>query len=478
MSVKVLAIGDLCLKKEYDHVLAEKELLNTMKSHDIVSCDLGIPLCSSAQESPVKVGPYENQLDNSVVRCKEIGINLARLAGNHIMDYGMQGAQKLIDKLDALDIDSMGVAFDYWEAYKPVIRCIDNLKLAFFSAGQMEFGCAYEEGISGFAWINSHELDRQIKEIRNEVDYIFIFPHAGVETIPVPMPEWRNRYYSLIDLGADFILATHSHIIQGIEEYEKGIIAYSLGNFAYDYENPDDLDDWNRSIGVSFELSSGSYSYKVIPFQYDSGTVKIVDDNIFKKKFQFANELLINGELYKSELDRASEELWYKYYYGYYTHDAIKSGGIVNSAFLFHNIGIESHDYVCRRALQKRMYAETPPENDVLKNSYLLWGAGKQGHAAMKFCEEMKVNIIGVADSNERLEGKLVEGFKIFNVEEAIRILRERPDVVVMACVGTRGICEIKCTLFEKVGSRKCISYEDFRIRVFSQELLEELQNL
>ncbi len=478
MSVKVLAIGDLCLKKEYDHVLAEKELLNTMISHDIVTCDLGIPLCSSIQESPVKVGPYESQLDSSVVRCKEIGINLARLAGNHIMDYGIQGAQELIDALGALNIDSMGVSSDYREAYKPVIRCIDNLKLAFFSAGQMEFGCAYEEGISGFAWINSHELDRQIKEIRNEVDYIFIFPHAGVESTPVPMPEWRNRYYSLIDLGADFILATHPHIIQGIEEYEKGIIAYSLGNFAYDDENPDDWEDWNRSIGISFELSADGYSYKVIPFQYDSGTVRIADDNIFNKKFQFANELLINEELYKSELDKISEELWYKYYSGYYAINAVKSGGIINSAFLFHNIGIESHDYICRRALRNRMYSEKQYDNNALKCNYLLWGAGKLGHAAMKFCEEMKVNIIGVADSNEKLSGKLVEGYKIFNVEEAIQILRERSDVVVMACVGTRGICEIKCTLFEKIGSRECISYEDFRIRVFGQELFEELQNL
>ena len=286
MSFKVLVIGDICIKKEYDHNLVEDEVLKMIKEHDIVSCDFGITICSSAKEGVIKVGPYESQIDGSVMRCKELGVNLVRLAGNHIMDYGLEGAQELTDKLDALDIGWIGVSSDYQEAYQPAIVCVDNIKLAFFSVGQMEFGCSYEKGVSGFAWINSHELEKEIQKIRDEVDYIFVFPHAGVESTPVPMPEWRNRYYSLIDLGADFILATHPHIIQGVERYGRGVIAYSLGNFAYDYENPDDIDDWNRSIGISFEISSDGYSYEIIPFQYDNGTVKIVNDNVFREKLK------------------------------------------------------------------------------------------------------------------------------------------------------------------------------------------------
>lgn len=476
MSCKVLVIGDVCLKNECDHNLVDDKLLDTMKEYDIISCDFGIPLRSSSKEGIVKVGPYESQLDSSVIRCKEIGVNLVRLAGNHIMDYGLEGAQNLIGKLNDLAINCIGVSSEYQKAYQPAIYNIDNITLAFFSVGQMEFGCSYEEGVSGFAWLNSHELDRQIQDIRDKVDYIFIFPHAGVESIPVPMPEWKNRYYSLIDLGADFIMASHPHIIQGVEKYGKGIIAYSLGNFAYDCKNPDNMDDWNRSIGISFSLSLHDYDYEVIPFQYDSGTVKVLDDNVFRTKFKFANKLLLNEELYQRELDKACDEFWYKYYSGYYTQYAVRSGGMINSAFLFHNIGIESHDYICRRALRRRMYAETELEHTALEESYLLWGAGKIGHAALEYCKKSGLRVVGIADSNENLSGKFVEEYKILDAETAVHILRKRPDVVVMACVGPEAMCEIKCVLFDKVESRRCVSYEDFRIRIFQHELLKELQ--
>lgn len=476
MDSKVLIIGDLCLKKEYGHDLADEELSKIMNEYEIISCDFGIPTRSSVSEGVIKVGPYESQSESSVIRCRKLGVNLVRLAGNHIMDYGIGGAQRLIDKLETLDIKWIGFSQDYRDAYNPVICSVNSIKLAFFSVGQMEFGCSHEKGVAGFAWVNSHELDRRIQEIRDQVDYIFVFPHAGVESVPVPMPEWRNRYYSLIDIGADFIIATHPHIIQGVEKYGRGIIAYSLGNFAYDYEKPDDIDDWNRSIGISFDLSLDGYSYEILPFQYENGTVKVVNDNVFRKKFEYANKLLADEDLYHKELDKACEELWYKYYYGYYTQNAVKGGGIINSAFLFHNIGIESHDYICRRALMKRMYAETDKSNNVMENVYLLWGAGKIGHAALRYCKKKHVRIAGVVDSNEDLSGKTVEEEQIINVENAMCILKEQPDIVVMACVGIKAMCEIKCMLFDKVGSRQCISYEDFRIRILKKELLEELR--
>jgi len=36
-----------------------------------------------------------------------------------------------------------------------------------------------------------------------------------------------------IDYGAKVVLGHHPHVIQGIEAYKEGIIAYSLGNFVF-----------------------------------------------------------------------------------------------------------------------------------------------------------------------------------------------------------------------------------------------------
>jgi hypothetical protein len=40
--------------------------------------------------------------------------------------------------------------------------------------------------------------------------------------------------HELIDAGAHLILGHHPHILQGIEEYGRGLIAYSLGDFVFD----------------------------------------------------------------------------------------------------------------------------------------------------------------------------------------------------------------------------------------------------
>jgi len=37
----------------------------------------------------------------------------------------------------------------------------------------------------------------------------------------------------LIDSGADIIIGHHPHVLQGVELYNNGVIAYSLGNFIF-----------------------------------------------------------------------------------------------------------------------------------------------------------------------------------------------------------------------------------------------------
>jgi len=38
----------------------------------------------------------------------------------------------------------------------------------------------------------------------------------------------------LVDAGADLVLGHHPHVLQDVERYHGGLIAYSLGNFVFD----------------------------------------------------------------------------------------------------------------------------------------------------------------------------------------------------------------------------------------------------
>jgi poly-gamma-glutamate synthesis protein (capsule biosynthesis protein) len=45
--------------------------------------------------------------------------------------------------------------------------------------------------------------------------------------------------HAAIDAGAMLVIGHHSHTLQGTEEYEGGLIVYSLGNFVFDLDAGD-----------------------------------------------------------------------------------------------------------------------------------------------------------------------------------------------------------------------------------------------
>ncbi len=66
------------------------------------------------------------------------------------------------------------------------------------------------------------------------VDWLVVSLHFGYEYQHFPSPRDVKLCRELIDCGADIILGHHPHYPQGVETYNNGIIAYSLGNFIWD----------------------------------------------------------------------------------------------------------------------------------------------------------------------------------------------------------------------------------------------------
>lgn len=480
MGCKILAVGDVCLKDDVESELVDETVGNIMKEHNVVTCDIGIALRYDDMKPIQKVGPYEEQSVCCISRCKAAGISMGRLAGNHIMDYGIRGIEYLMKYLNKYGIDYVGAAQVFRQAYKPLIKELDGMKIAFFSAGQMEFGCACEEGESGFAWVNSYELEKNILQIRKHADYVFVFVHAGIEDTMVPMYEWRERYRTLIHLGCDFVIATHPHIIQGIEEYENGLIAYSLGNFAYDRVPACRDDEWNTSIMLSLELEKGTqYKYQIYPVKYTEGVVCLnKTDEDFKKRFSYANKILLDEAFYQRELNRICITLFDKYYYAYYTRNAVRDG-IIDPAFLFHNIGIESHNYLCRRALQIKMKTEEVKEERFIsnpyENKYLLWGVGNIGRKMSQYCQKRHLNIIGITDSNQTMWGNEVAKIKVLPLPYVKELLKKDKEIIGVICTD-RYYSEVRYVLAEEYGCKCCIPWDQCiaKLSIWDVENMEE----
>ena len=108
------------------------------------------------------------------------------------MDYGEEGCQATLNAFSDCICVGAGKAQDSFEV-KVVEK--DGKKLGFLSFVQHEFGVVEskaDERTFGAAWINSYDIEDIIIEAKSSVDFLLVFPHAGIEHIDAPLPEWRR----------------------------------------------------------------------------------------------------------------------------------------------------------------------------------------------------------------------------------------------------------------------------------------------
>lgn len=233
-----------------------------------------------------KIGPNVFNSDESINVLKAYDFNVFTLANNHIVDYGAQACIQTLQKLKENSIKTVGAAATFEDCYRPLILENKNQKTAVINCCHAEFGVFKDKDIpvkAGYAWINNREIDLQIKKYKAEGYFVIVIPHAGVEFQEIPLPEWRKRYHQFIDAGADIVIGTHPHIIQGKETYCNKKIYYSIGNFSF--YNADRLNDKEWNSGLVISLDTDTYSIEERFISLKDGTVDFCSDTSAENNF-------------------------------------------------------------------------------------------------------------------------------------------------------------------------------------------------
>ncbi len=82
---------------------------------------------------------------------------------------------------------------------------------------------------------------------------VIAMPHMGAEYQPSSDEIRTNFYHSLIDGGADMVLADHPHWVQNAESYEGHLIVYSMGNFIFDQQT---VGERTRSAAINVAMKT------------------------------------------------------------------------------------------------------------------------------------------------------------------------------------------------------------------------------
>ena len=92
--------------------------------------------------------------------------------------------------------------------------------------------------------VDMKDLAAEVAALREQGAEVVIFAaHWGGEGLYYPHAHQVQQAYDAIDAGVDIVYGHHPHVLQRIEEYNDGVIFYSLANFAFGGNlQPPDLD--------------------------------------------------------------------------------------------------------------------------------------------------------------------------------------------------------------------------------------------
>jgi poly-gamma-glutamate synthesis protein (capsule biosynthesis protein) len=170
------------------------------------------------------------------------------LANNHVGDYGTQSLIETVKRVRGAKIVPFGAGANTSRARRPAIIERDGVRfgfLAFNAIGESPPARRSEPGVVQLRMqprlgkLSAGDLDAMrdaIQRLRPRVDVLTVLPHWGQQYTSEPVADQRAVARALVNAGADLVIGSHPHWVQGAEIYHGKLIAYSLGNYVFDMD--------------------------------------------------------------------------------------------------------------------------------------------------------------------------------------------------------------------------------------------------
>lgn len=219
---------------------------------------------------------------------KEMDIDIVTLANNHILDFG---TDPLIDSQTTLEqagIAYVGAGGDLDRARRPVILEAGGKTIGYLGASRvyMDGGWAATGSRPGvLSTYDPKQLVEEIKAARSRCDYLVVYVHWGIERDTAPQDYQRTLGKAYIDAGADIVVGSHPHVLQGVEYYNGKPIVYSLGNFVFGSSIP-------KTALLKVELRDEIANLSMIPCTSAAGyTCLVREPDKIQEFYEYMSEL-------------------------------------------------------------------------------------------------------------------------------------------------------------------------------------------
>lgn len=212
---------------------------------------------------------------------QEMEIDGVTLANNHALDFGTEALLDSCGVLDAAGILHTGAGADLAAARIPVTAQVGEKSVAVIGATRVIPVADWAAGNGHPGMLAAYDptaLIETIRTLRPQYDYLVVMIHWGIERADHPEEYQRTLGKSLIDAGADLVVGSHPHVLQGVEYYQGKPIVYSLGNFVFGSSIP-------KTALLEVSLKTETPALRLIPGTSSAGYTRMLSDEAAKQEF-------------------------------------------------------------------------------------------------------------------------------------------------------------------------------------------------
>lgn len=281
LQVTLDAVGDIMLGRTVGERLLAQDpgivFAGVQSALDSADVRVGNLECALTDRSTSEHKKYPLQAPPEAAQALSLGkFDVVSLANNHAMDYGYQGLTDSQNYLNQYGVATVGAGANSTAAHTPVILERNGLRLAFLAyvdvPVEMDGFDAHDwiatESKPGIAWAYPDQIKVDVTAAKQQADVVIVLLHSGYEVPSNVTMGQKQEAHAAIDAGAAVVIGSHPHILQSIERYHGGLIAYSLGNFVFD----DYRGISNATIILRVVLTrQGVQSYDYIPVLIENG---------------------------------------------------------------------------------------------------------------------------------------------------------------------------------------------------------------
>lgn len=239
--------------------LIDDKLLELFKNADYSVCNL--EGCLFSGEAPNKKSGVRIKADPACVNgYKNMGFDCVCFANNHTTDFGAEGFFSTREAVINAGMDIVGDCENTEKRNNYKALDINGVKIALYAVSEELFN-APTATLPGANIYEEYRVCKEIEKLKESFDHVLVLYHGGQEHYQYRDPQMKKRFHNMVDAGASFIIAQHTHVIGLEENYKGAVLVYGQGNTLFHYsEKPSRIH--SEGIIVELEVSKDSLEMK------------------------------------------------------------------------------------------------------------------------------------------------------------------------------------------------------------------------